>query len=83
MERACFGPLCGIWNLPFWDNPPHRSMNIWVRNGGHERLCVGMESLSEDFVGWPALHELSQVHDRKKIADKPDYAQIVGDVDKR
>lgn len=49
------------------------------RDGGEQRLGVGMEPVGKQLVPGGVFHHLAQVHDSDDIADVLDHTQVVGE----
>ena len=50
-----------------------------ARNGGNERMGVGMQGIVEHRFGRSDFHHLAQIHDHDPIAQQPHHVEIVRD----
>ena len=56
----------------------HFDPRIRDRNGGQQRLCVGMYRRTEELLCISDLHDLPQIHNHDLVGQMLDNAQIVG-----
>src|SRR5437879_221759 len=70
-------------NVPGQEEP--RSLSLRIGNGhcGEQRDRIGVQRAREDRIRGCVLHDFSQVNYGDVLADLPDRAQVVGDVQER
>src|SRR6476646_5784579 len=78
VEAAAGRRVAGAWHIA--DQRKKLSLACsHFRNGGEQRLRVGMARRRKQGASVPNLDDLSQMHRRDPVADVPDNAEVVRD----
>src|SRR5207244_2200497 len=78
-EAAAAGDVAGIGRLAGERELERHPASADARDGGEQRLCVGMAGVREHRAGVAGLDDLAEIHHREALAHGADHREVVRD----
>ena len=83
MEGASGRRIERAGHIALQDLPPTLATRFRDRDGGEQRLSIGVLRVAVERIPIGDLHDPAQVHHRNPVADVLDHRQVVGDEEQR